>query len=273
MFRALLVALLFLTVPARAAEDVYKRVMDSGTIRCGYFTWPPYFSRDPNTGAMSGLNYDVMEAIGKTLGLKIEWAEETTPGTAIEGLNTGRYDVICTSLWPDASRLRNALLTDPTFYSTVYAVVRKNDARFDGGVKSFNADDVTIAGLDGDVTYSLAHEKFPKAEMFGLPQTSDGSHLLQAVAAQKADVTFVDKGVLADFNRNNGDILKIVPGIAPAAVLSEALGVRNGEIQLKTLLDNALRVLNDHGTIAGFIETYKSYAFFPVQPAWTLPKP
>ena len=273
MFRMLVtmaVAGALFSAPALAADkgSVYDRILSSGKIRCGYFSWPPYFMKDPNTGAMSGLNYDYMVEIGRVLGLKVEWTEETTPGTMITGLDSGRYDVSCASLWPDESRLKNALMTSPTFYSTVYAVVRKDDDRFDAGKKPLDSPDVTAAGLEGDVTYYLAKEEYPKAKLEALPQSADGSLLLQTVASKKADVALVDKGILADFNRTNGNVLKVVAGLPPVRVFPECLAVKRGEVELKILLDTAIKTINDSGKPAEFIKRYPGYEFFAPAQGW-----
>ena len=267
----LLLTLCLFSPPAKAAEkiSVYDRVIGSGTIRCGYFSWPPYFMKDPNTGAISGLNYDYMMEIGRVLGLKIDWTEETTPGTAVTGLDTGRYDVMCASLWPDVSRLKNTLMTAPTFFSTDYAVVRKDDPRFDGGRKSFDDPSVTAAVLEGDVTYYLAGELYPKIKLLALPQSADGSQLLASVSSKKADVTFVDKGILADFNRTNGNVLKLATGLPPVRVFPECLAVKRGEVELKLMLDNAIRTINDRGRPAEFIKRYPGYEFFAPTPGWS----
>ncbi|MEJ0062914.1 MAG: transporter substrate-binding domain-containing protein [Alphaproteobacteria bacterium] len=148
----------------KQAGSVYEKVLERGSIRCGYLVWPPYITKDPNTLQLGGINYLIMEEIGKTLGLKIEWVEEVGAGEAIQGLNTGRYDVMCATLWPDQARLKSSLMTRPTFYSTVYAVVRADDNRFDGKRENMNAPDVTFTGIEGDVTKSLAMESFPKAK-------------------------------------------------------------------------------------------------------------
>src|ERR1700735_3304508 len=66
----------------------YERVMRTGTIRCGYVRWYPYFTKELKTGELSGLNYDAMAAIGEELDLKIEWAEEVGWGNLGEGLKT-----------------------------------------------------------------------------------------------------------------------------------------------------------------------------------------
>ena len=239
----------------------------SGTVRCGYFIWAPYFMKDPNTGALSGLNYDYMEEIGHLLGLKIVWAEEVSAGTAVAGLDAGRYDVMCTSLWPDDARLKNAVLTDPTYYTAVYAAVRKDETRFDRG-SALDDPKATFVGIDGDITSKLPHEMFPHAKLLSLPETSDGTQLLQSIQAHKADVAFVDKGLLGSFNRANGDSLRLVPGPA-LRVFPETLGVKRGELEFAQMLNTTIRTINDSGRPAEFIRRYPGYEFFAPTPGWT----
>lgn len=130
-------------------DGVYAKIMAKKEIDCGYFTWVPYVIKDPNTGILSGINYDIMEEIGKNLGIKINWKEEVSAGTALEGLNTKRYDVMCATLWPDKARLENSLMSMPQFYSTLYAFVRQNNNRFDNNLSSIDSENVTIAGIEG----------------------------------------------------------------------------------------------------------------------------
>lgn len=278
MFREFILGLLLIIAfctPAAAAEkakskeSAYERVTRTGAIRCGYFSWPPYIMKDPNTGALSGLNYDYMMEIGKKLGLDIEWSEEVSPGTAIAGLDAGRYDMMCASLWPDEARLKHAQLTLPTFYSAVYAVSRADDSRFDNGATKINDPAITIAGLDGDITWFLAKEEFPQAQIHALPQMADGAQLLQSVASGKADITLVDRGILNDFNRTNNNALKVVSGLPPVRIFPEVLAAQRNEVQLKLLIDNAIHIINDSGKPAAFIKKYPEYEFFAPVPGWS----
>lgn len=268
IFTALLAVAAATPALAAGKDTAYDRVVRTGTIRCGYFAWPPYLMKDPNTGAMSGINHDYMEAVGKTLGLKIEWTEEVSPGTAIAGLDAGRYDVMCSSLWPDEARLKHALLTAPTLYSAVYAVARWDDARFDGKAGAINAPATTIAALEGEVTFYLARDDYPEAKILSLPQMSDGAELLQSVASRKADVTFVDRGIVDDFNKTNGNALKIVENLPPARVFPEVLAVSKDEIRLKMMIDNAIGLINDRGLPATLIAKYPDYGFFAPKRNW-----
>ena len=43
---------------AADADVAFNRIVARKTIYCGYFTWPPYITKDPNTSQLSGINYD-----------------------------------------------------------------------------------------------------------------------------------------------------------------------------------------------------------------------
>ncbi len=270
--RTLLLALLLFVISSSAiAGEAYDRVMKNNEIRCGYFTWPPYILKDANTGKLSGINYDYMREIGKILDLKINWVEETSAGSAITGLNTGRYDVMCATLWPDAARLKNAQITLPTFYSTVYAVARAQDKRFDNAKSKINDENTKIIGIEGDITYSIG-KKYPKATMVGLPQMSDSAQLMQSIVSKKADVTFIDKGTVADFNKTNNNTIKVIEGLPPVQVFPEALAVKAGEVRLAELLNHAIRMITDTGDAKRFVAKYPEYGYYAPKPYWEKPE-
>ncbi len=68
---------------------------------------------------MSGINYDFMEKVGQELNLKVEWAAEVGSGDAVQALNSSKFDMMCTSMWPDPGRLSQTEYTIPTYYSAV----------------------------------------------------------------------------------------------------------------------------------------------------------
>ena len=64
-------------------ETAYDRVMRTRTLRCGYVLYAPAVMKSLNTGAFSGIVYEITELMGKRLGLKVEWAEEVSFGSMI----------------------------------------------------------------------------------------------------------------------------------------------------------------------------------------------
>lgn len=254
---ALCVMLVTGTNHAQAAETTYDRVMASKTIRCGYFTWPPYITKDANTGKLSGINYDIMEAIGKNLGLKIEWVAEIGVGDVVAGLETNKADVMCATVWPNAARTQNLTLTKPTFYSIAYAFVRADDKRFDGDLGKANKKDIKVSGIDGDITADLAIEKLPNATPAFLPQTASGSEILLQLMTKKADIALVDEGMVNDFMKSNPGTLRKVANVAPTRIFGEHLPVRRGEYHLRDMLDVSIQQLINDGLMDELVNKYR----------------
>src|SRR5690349_1133348 len=94
--------------PSEAApqktHSVRDRVLDSSTIRAAYLVRPPNIIKDPNTGELSGIFVDILNEIGRRTGLQVQWVEEVTWSTMIEGLNSNRYDIVGTGIWRNATR-------------------------------------------------------------------------------------------------------------------------------------------------------------------------
>jgi ABC-type amino acid transport substrate-binding protein len=124
--------------------------MRTGVIRCAYFVVPPEFNKDPNTGKLSGIGYEVTESVAKLLGLRVDWVEEVGFGEMVAGFDAGRYDAVCSSVFNRAPLARQADFTTLFMYTPVGIFVRADDHRFDKNVAAINDQSVTVASLDGD---------------------------------------------------------------------------------------------------------------------------
>ena len=94
-----------------SARPLYERVRSAGTIRAGYAVGAPLFVIDPNTKAKSGLFYDIVTTAAGKLGLKVTWTDEVGYGEMIQGLRTGRYDIVGSGVWLNAARGKDADFT------------------------------------------------------------------------------------------------------------------------------------------------------------------
>ncbi|MBI3442141.1 MAG: amino acid ABC transporter substrate-binding protein [Proteobacteria bacterium] len=251
--------LLALSASASAAEkeSVYDRVMRTGTIRCGYAIWTPVLFKDMNTGKLQGLTYDLMEQIGKRLNLKIEWAEETGWGTIVEGLHTGRYDMICTGIANSSARIKFIDFSAPAFFLPAYLVARKNDGIFDKNHDLLNNGKYKIAVLDGEISSIMAVQLYPKAALDSMPQTSDYSLLLKEVETKKADVTIIEPETFYQYEQHNPGILKIVDKSHPLNVLPASFGVPINDLAFKRMIDVTLSELIYDGTVAKLVKKYE----------------
>lgn len=262
LITALFAALLAFMPPAAhaaeasAPESAYDRIMKTGTIRCGYVVWAPYLLKDPNTGAMSGLSLDYMNAIAKELDLKLEWTEEVGWGTFQEGLNTGRYDLMCVPVWQSGQRAKLALLSRPLFYNTLMAYSRADDHRFDTSLESANMPDVRIVVQDGDVTQAVRQMIFPRATEMAQPQNNDGSLYLMNVASNKADIVLASPTAVSLYNQNADVKLHSIAGGTAIRRFGNSLAMKQGEFALKAMLDATIEAVNTSGEAAHIVASY-----------------
>ena len=256
------IVLLLLGFGAEAAESkpsAFTRVIASNTLRCGYIVYPPQLSKDPNTGALSGIAYDIVERIGKDLSLNIKWTEEVGTGSWQEGLNTGRYDMLCNTAWATTPRARIVAFSTPAFYTAVNAYARVGDTRFDKKLAVANSPDVTIATIDGGTSATIAAEDFPLAKLDSLPDLTDFSQLLLEVQTRKADLTFSEAAQFHEFERHNQGKLRNVTPDHPVRLIANAFFVAGDELRLLGMINAALNTLHNSGFIDKVLDKYEAH--------------
>jgi ABC-type amino acid transport substrate-binding protein len=234
---------------------VYDRVMKRGTIRCGYVIYNPGCIKDPNTGKLCGIGVEALELAAKNLGLKVEWAEEVGWGTMIEGLQTGRYDIVATPVWATAVRAKIIDFSAPLYYSPVCAYGRAGARKFSADLKELNSPHMSIASIDGATGEIIAQEDYPQVKRVTLPQLSDFGQLLLTVSSSKADIAFTEPANAAVFMKNNPGAVELVG--APVRVFPNCWIFRRGQMQFKNMLDTALTQLINSGAVDKIIKKYE----------------
>lgn len=232
-------------------ETTFDRVMRTNTLRCGYYVFPPFVMRDPNTNEMSGFVIDMMKVVAEKTGLKIEWTEESTFGNWIPALQTKRYDAMCAPMWPDMALGREVIFTRPLLYAAMIPVVRANDTRFDGegGFEKMNDPSVTMLAQDGNLLLYLTKEVMPKANLSVMPATMDMGIAVQNITMGKIDGTLWDKNGFLEFSKHNPGSLKILTNAGPIKSQPFSLPLNRNDTELREFLDNAVLDLLVSGTI------------------------
>ncbi|MFY9288229.1 MAG: transporter substrate-binding domain-containing protein [Alphaproteobacteria bacterium] len=259
--------------PAVTQETAFERVMRTKTLRCGYAPVGLALQKDPNTGALSGTVYDVMEALGSALDIKIDWAEEITFGTAMTGLQSGRYDAVCSNLYARPNWMPHAELSESYQYVPVNAYVKVGDHRFVTR-EAVNRPEVKIAYQDGTVPAFIKKTDFPNAGALAVVDM-DYSDILLGVATGKADITFVEPAVAEDFMKNNPDKIELAAAISPLYVFPIVLAVNKGEHSLNSMLSGAIKYLQNKDSIEMILRKHEKYPgmFWRAAPTYLHPQP
>lgn len=254
MKKYLLILLLILSVNPALAGETFDRVMKSQTIRCGYFLWPPFLSKDVNTGAFSGVYYDIIEEMAKQLSLKVEWSDEVAFDSMLTGFD--RYDMICGPLTPAPARARAADFTTDIAYGAYYLYTKEGDMRFDNNFTAIDDPAIKVAVLDGEFGQIVAREDFPKAEQVPVNVlAAANATLMMTLASGKADISIIDAISANDFMKANPGKIRQVRG-GPVRLLSISLAIPQDDYRFKRMLDIALQNLHDTGFIERLLKRY-----------------
>ena len=240
-----------------AKSTAYDHVLQTKTLRVAYISYPPSFIKDANTGAYSGIMHEVLQEMAKRMELKVEYVEETGWGTMIEAVNSGRVDIVCTGLWPNATRGKFVDFTDPVYFSPIKAYVKVGNTAFDGKLSAINSKDVKIAVVDGEMTSIIAKADFPDAAALAHPQNTDIAQMLQEINTGKAQVTFVEPAVANEFVQRNPNVIEEVKGVPPIRVFPNVMMVSKSEPKLLSMLNIAMGEVANTGVMDRIVARYE----------------
>ncbi len=203
------------------------------------------------------MGYEIVERIGQDLGLKIAWTEEVGSVSWLEGLQAGRYDLVCNPVPATTPRARRGLFSVPLFYTALNAYVRVDDGRFDHHLEAANDPGVTIAVVDGSTSASIAEADFPHARRSSLPDLTDFSQLLMEVSTGKADLTFSEASQFYQFNEHHPGVLRPVRLAHPVRLVQSSFCARIGEDKIIGMMNLALQNLQNSGFVDAVISKYE----------------
>jgi polar amino acid transport system substrate-binding protein len=238
-------------------ESAYDRVIRTSVLRCAYGVWEPAVMHDPNTGEFSGLIYDLMQEVGKSLNIKVEYTLDTPWESIATELHTGKADAHCAGIFATPARGRMMAFSTPLFFSPTVAFARSDDTRFDKDLSLINDPKITVALSDDDITTEIYAHDFPLAQKYNLPQFAPPEELFLAIMTKKADVTFNGPTRLKTFNQSYPNSIKIIPTPRPLRIFPNTIAVDIGEEKLLHMINTAIDQLHDSGTIDKLIAQYK----------------
>nr|WP_229636150.1 ABC transporter substrate-binding protein [Pseudomonas syringae] len=99
-----------------------KSIQEKGFISAGIApNYPPMDFKDPATGKLTGVDYDLGTEIAKRLGLEIKW-QETAFEQMVSGLATNRIDIVLSGMTDTPERQQTVDFVDyfstgPQFYT------------------------------------------------------------------------------------------------------------------------------------------------------------
>lgn len=183
---------------AQSQESILQKVQRTKVIRAGYIPYPPFVMIDPNTKKLSGYFIELMDAVVDNMGqgIKIEY-EETTWGTMVVGVQSGKFDVVVSGIFSTVPRLMQVTFTRPVLLVGLSAVAKSGDTRFKTEA-DLRKPGLTVAVTAGEVGHSYAQKHLPKAKLIVL-DTPDITRPMLEVLSGRADIGIADSMSVFNF--------------------------------------------------------------------------
>lgn len=184
--------------PVAAQESILQKVQKTKVIHAGYIPYPPFVTVDPNTRELSGFFIEVMNEIVSRMGpeIKIEY-EETTWGTMVVGVQSGKFDIVVSGIFSTIPRAMQVTFSRPLLLVGLSAVARADDDRFKTE-EDLQNDGLVVAVTAGEVGHTYAQQYLPKAKLVVM-DTPDITRPMLEVLSGRADVGIADSMSVYNF--------------------------------------------------------------------------
>lgn len=252
----------------RVRESILEKVKRTRVIHAGYIKYPPFVDIDPRTGKLEGYFIDLMDHIVNLMGrdIRIEY-EETTWGTMVAGVTSGKFDVVVSGIFSTIPRLMEVTFTRPVLFVGLSAVARKGDTRFKT-VEDLRQPGITVAVTAGEVGHDYATKFLPKAKLLVF-DTPDITRPMLEVISGRADVGIADSMSCYNFVKAHPNEVVNLFEREPLYLYGTGLMLPRGDPDWKDFLDQAISFLEYSGILEELERKYKKGA-----PVWySLPRP
>jgi ABC-type amino acid transport substrate-binding protein len=240
--------LLLAPVSASLADNtVFDQVKERGVLRVCHTDYPPLNIKDPTTNNWTGLLVEMVERYGASIKVKVEHVDSTW-GTVIQNVKSGRCDISAASTFVTAERAKQALFTDTVTEDSQAAFV-KTDSPFKS-YADLDKSDKQVVVVSGSVNEGNAKATFKNATIRPIITDRQQSTALE-VASGRADGAFISVLATKNFLAANKNI-KVRPVddtvlfAAPIAWL-----VAPGEAKMQESVNAWLKSARADGTLGG----------------------
>jgi cyclohexadienyl dehydratase len=176
--------------PTQPAEmSRLDAILSAGTLRVGTTgDYKPFTYLNPQTQKFEGMDIDLAEAMGKALGVKVEFVK-TSWGNLLPDLLADKYDIAVGGVSVTLERQKKALFSDPLMRDGKTPITRcENKDRFQ------SVADIDKPGVRLIVNPGGTNEKFARANIrtAQIEVHPDNVTIFEQIVAGKADLMITD---------------------------------------------------------------------------------
>lgn len=241
------------TAPASSGSADPGAAADFGLVKDGTLTvategtYRPFsFHGDGGTGALTGYDVEIIQAVADKLDLKVEF-QETQWDAIFAGLDAGRFDVIANQVTINDDREEKYLFSEPYTVSPGVIVVKDDD----DSISSFD----DLEGKTAAQSLTSNWNELAKESGAKIEAVEGWAQAVALLRQGRVDATINDKLTFLDYETTDGPTgLKIAAETDEAG--EQAFAFTKDKKALVKAVDGALDELRAEGTLAEISEKY-----------------
>jgi polar amino acid transport system substrate-binding protein len=214
------------------------QILKSKTIKIAVSADSPGYGVLNSTGTHEGFDIDVANALGASLGAKVEFVTATNE-SRIPLLQTDKADVVIATFTASDARAQVVDMSEPYAASSTVFMVPAGSP-----ISSYaDLDGKSVATSRGSVGEQILKASFPNAKITGFNTTADS---IQALKSGKVDALIENNAIVGGLVKNEPSAYQVVKGdpIKPALF---SIGVKQGDQTWLNYLNNFIRNYNISG--------------------------
>lgn len=226
------------------SADRLQQIKSAGIFKVAVCPGNPPFAFKDSNGQLSGIEIDIINAIGRELKLTPQFFE-VQRDNASGLLRDGTSDILCGSF--DGPSISRQFLIPAIEYlpSGQRAVIRSDAVTSINDPKQLNSDKITLITVLGSTGSKISPSLFPNAKSMNVPSFEKG---IEELKSAENRVFLVDNAELLKRDGLSSDPqVKVVFGFLSSERL--AMGVRRGDVNWKALLESGFRRIMQSGEV------------------------
>jgi len=214
------------------ADSHLTKILKSKTIRIAVSSDSPGYGVMNASGDHEGFDIDVANALGASLGAKIEFVAATNE-SRIPLLQTDKADAVIATFTASDVRAQVVDMSEPYATSSTVFMVPANSP-----IHSYaDLDGKSVATSRGSVGEQILKASFPKAKITGFNTTADS---IQALKSGKVDALIENNAIVGGLVKDEPTLFKVLEG-APIKPALFSIGVKQGDQTWLNYLNNFIR--------------------------------
>ncbi|KMK19222.1 ABC transporter substrate-binding protein [Pluralibacter gergoviae] len=209
-------------------------------------TYPPFESKTPE-GKLVGFDIDLGNALCTQLQAKCVWVESQFDAM-IPALKARKFDAILSDMGITEERMKQIDFTMPLYDTHVQLIARKG--------ANLLPEAGSLKGKSVGVQQGTVQERYAKAkwEPYGVTVVAygDQAQVESDLVAGRLDAVFTDaaQAAIGFLKQPQGQAFALAGPIVQDPIIGPgtAIGLRKGDTELKTALDNAFTAIKKDGT-------------------------